>query len=73
MAQYGVRSIYNGRGQFIGTVNQMTDDGGFATAKDGTRLGSMSMNKTFDARNQPYGDGNLLESLVHSYAAQKGW
>jgi hypothetical protein len=63
-----VTQVYNGRGQFIGTVN---DSGysGYAKSKDGTRLGHYSDGMTYDKNNRPYGKGNLLEALVHADAA----
>jgi hypothetical protein len=69
-----VTQVYNGKGQFIGTVN---DGGhcGYASSKNGTRLGHFTRTNggdagmTYDKNNRPYGKGNLLEALVHADAA----
>ena len=62
------KNIYDGKGQYIGYINQ-TNSHGNCYDKHGKMIGKWIKlsNMTYDSSNRPYGNGNLLEALVHNY------
>jgi len=70
------KNILNGKHKYIGYVNH-TDGGrhGSAVSADGKMLGTYVKlaNMTYRNGAGPFGSGDLLEALVHTYAAEKGW
>ncbi len=70
------KNILNGNHKYIGFVEHTNGgDHGTAYSADGKVVGTYVKlaNMTYRNGAGPFGSGDLLEALVHTYAAEKGW